>query len=438
VPTAPASSLVCSACGVTFAADAETPFRCPGIADDPAADHVLVPRLAAGVRWPTGSESHPFIRYRMLLHSWHRFMARGGSDAGFQEMVEELDHKIAAIEGHGFAETPCEAHNELIPGAVAMVKDETRNPGGTHKSRHLFGVLLHLEVDERTGLRDPNERTSQRLAIASCGNAAVAAAVLARATERPLDVFVPSDVHETVAARLGELGAAVHRCPQTDEGHGDPCVIAFRKALWAGAIPFCCQGPECGLTLDGGRTLAFEFADALHAQGREMDRLFIQVGGGALAASVFQGFVEAAARGRISQLPQLHAVQTENVAPLLHAWRHIRVAEDPEDALSSGARNRAWLLTPWETPGQSVASAILDKEVHDGRAVLTDMVMTEGWPVVVDEETLQAAATRGPEITGIAADATGTAGLAGAMRLSGDGTSLDGRTIGLLFTGTRR
>ena len=67
------------------------------------------------------------------------------------------------------------------------VKDETGNVAGSHKARHLFGILLELRVAEALGHGDP----ASPLAIASCGNAAYAAAVVARAAGRELRVFVP-------------------------------------------------------------------------------------------------------------------------------------------------------------------------------------------------------------------------------------------------------
>ena len=59
------------------------------------------------------------------------------------------------------------------------VKDETGNVSGSHKGRHLMGVLIQLAVIERLGLARPGRRRD--LAIASCGNAALAAAVVAGA-----------------------------------------------------------------------------------------------------------------------------------------------------------------------------------------------------------------------------------------------------------------
>ena len=65
------------------------------------------------------------------------------------------------------------------------VKDETGNVGGSHKARHLFTILLHLVAAEALGLARSVPASTARLAIASCGNAALAAATLAaRSTGR--------------------------------------------------------------------------------------------------------------------------------------------------------------------------------------------------------------------------------------------------------------
>lgn len=198
------------------------------------------------------------------------------------------------------------------------VKDETGNVGGSHKARHLVGILLHLRAAEALGLVQ-GERPS--LAIASCGNAAIAAATLARRAGWPLRVFVPDSVSDTVSGLLEGLGAQVNRCPRTpDLPAGDPAVLGFREAVRAGAIPFSVQGPENGLCLDGGRTLGWELADALDPPAR----VLVQVGGGALAACVGWG---------LGPAYRLDCVQTEGGAPLARAWD--RAAATATDALGS-------------------------------------------------------------------------------------------------------
>jgi len=70
------------------------------------------------------------------------------------------------------------AGRSLDTRSSIWVKDETDNVAGSHKARHMFGLLVHLEVVRRLGM---TERPLPPLAIASCGNAALAAAVVAAA-----------------------------------------------------------------------------------------------------------------------------------------------------------------------------------------------------------------------------------------------------------------
>jgi hypothetical protein len=63
-------------------------------------------------------------------------------------------------------------------------------------------------------------------------------------------------------------------------------VHRFREAVAAGALPFAVQGPENALCLDGGRTIGWEILADAARQGIALDRVFVQVGGGAFASSV--------------------------------------------------------------------------------------------------------------------------------------------------------
>jgi threonine dehydratase len=182
---------------------------------------------------------------------------------------------------------------ELSTPDALWVKDETRHVSGSHKARHLMGLALWLAVSDlarTTTAQGPAgaSATTPALAIASCGNAALAAAVVARAIERPLRVFIPTDAHPKVVERLRALGAVLEVCPRQPDVPGDPTLHAFRAAVQAGALPFCCQGNENGLTIEGGMTLGWEIASQLARTGALIDRLFVQVGGGALASSVAQ------------------------------------------------------------------------------------------------------------------------------------------------------
>ena len=458
-----APAFVCGGCGrrVPVAAGTGPVFRCPDAGRGGDVDHVLRRALdPALLAWPAGAEANPFLRYRTLLTSWHAARGRGERDEQFVARVARLDRAVAALDRHGFRATPFAPAERLaerlgLSRGRLWIKDETGNVSGSHKGRHLMGVLLHLEGGAAAGA------PARRLAIASCGNAALAAAVLARAAGRGLDVYVPTWADERVVARLAELGAAVTRCPRGPGEAGDPCYRRFRETVAAGAIPFCCQGPDNGLTLEGGATLAWEIVDGLG--GRPLDRVFVQVGGGALASACAQGFSDAVALGRLARPPRLHAVQTAGGYPLARAYERVlarvlaRLPRAPAgtaaraefaaahstpellaEVLGYAATHRSEFMWPWETEPRSLATGILDDETYDWLAVVEAMLATGGYPIVVGEETIGAAHRFGRESTGIDVDPTGTAGLAGLMHLLAAGAALRDETVAVLFTGVRR
>jgi threonine dehydratase len=341
-------------------------------------------------------------------------------------LVTELDAAVALVAGTGFVITPFERSAALsdelgfaADGGV-WVKDETHQVAGSHKARHLFTILLHLRAAEMLGLAPWSTLESRpALAIASCGNAALAASTLARGAGWPIEVFVPEWADDVVIDRLVALGASINRCSRrAGDPPGDPTIHRFREAVGGGAIPFSVQGPENTLCLDGGRTIGWEMHAVL---GRALDRLFVQVGGGAFASCVGASY-----RGTGVQ-PMLHAVQAEGCAPLARAWDSARGTAHPE-------RHWAELMTPWDDP-RSLADGILDDETYDWLGVMEAMRARGGWPVVAPEAQI-VAAHRLSLRTGIDASPTGTAGLAGLLTIRGE--IADDERVAVVFSGVRR
>jgi threonine synthase len=436
------SSLTCSGCGWAPSDDDPFPFRCENAGSGDDVDHVIA-RILDGstLSWPTSQESNPFVRYRTLFHSNHLAIARGMADAEYVNLVERLDKQVAGVDGTGFVVTPFGRQNGLserlgfsTDGGV-WVKDETGNVSGSHKARHLMGLAIWLEVVDRLGLAKSRDR---RLAIASCGNAALAAAVVARAADRSLDVFVPAWADEAIVSRLEELGATITTCPREEGVPGDPTYHALQRAIAAGAIPFTCQGPDNGLTIEGGETLGYEIASA----GTPLDRVFVQVGGGALASSVIQGLGNARELGGSTASPSLHTVQTAGGYPTARAWdaiaKRIGSGTTPTEALAYAAHHRSEFMWPWEEEPKSIAHGILDDETYDWYAVVRGMIQTAGFPLVVDEETLRAANELARETTGIPVDHTGSAGLAGLMEARKQEHVRPNERVAVLFTGAIR
>lgn len=467
----------CSGCGQRVPLTETFPFACPARVQGDDVDHVLVRRIdPVGAPTPREPGGNPFVAFSELMSPRHRARALGLGDRAYEELVLELDEAIAAVDGTGFRSTPLAPMPELaasIGGASIELwaKDETGNVGGSHKARHLMGVMLHLRVAEVAGRID---RSVPRppLAIASCGNAALAAAVVARAARWPLRVFVPPDASPVVLARLEELSAEVQVCPR-DGRPGDPCVRGFRAALAEGALPFSVQGSDNGMAVEGGLTLGYELAYQVAADAARraaggpgrLDVLVVQVGGGALASACVQALSDAVALGVLPAMPRLCTVQTTGAWPLRRAYERIvaRVAEragplgelpaDPraradwlrqrepavlEEALRHAATHRSEHMWPWETEPRSVAHGILDDETYDWWALCAGMLRSGGWPEVVEEAELLRAREAVAEHTEVSASATGTAGVAGVIAMQQAGRLRDGEVVATLLTGVAR
>jgi threonine synthase len=272
---------------------------------------------------------------------------------------------------------------------------------------------------------------------------------------------------------LGRLGAQVTVCPRTPGVPGDPAYLAFRQALDEGAVAFSCQGTDAPGTIDGGRTIAWEMADALsatHGAPARLDRLFVQVGGGALGTAVSRGMVDALRQGWLTRVPAIHAVQTAGAFPLVRAWdlltenilEALGIHHPPITSINDRARVAAILLEhrqspvvdqwlahaaaepdrymwAWEEPPHSIASGILDDVTYDWIGIVEPMIRTGGWPVIVDDELLAEANMLAMSATGIDVDPTGSAGLAGMMEgARRANVPLYGERVAVLFTGVNR
>jgi threonine synthase len=457
------TALVCSGCGHRVPDEAPLAFACPAARPGDDVDHVLVRELdpaaaAAGAFGDDPASTNPYVRWRTRFHAYHRARALGWSDAEYVGLVGRLDSAVAMVDGHGFGITPF-ARSDALSDALgfsaaggAWIKDETGNVSGSHKARHLFGTLLELAVEEaRVALAGRGAAagegaapTPAPLAIASCGNAGLAAAVVARAAGRRLDVFIPPDADPVVVERLRSLGATCTVCERETGAAGDPTYLALLRAIAAGAVPFTCQGNLNGLAIEGGETLGWELAAAVGApEGpARLDRLVVQVGGGALLSSVVAGFRDAARPGDAIALPRIHAVQPATVHPLERAFERVRArvaaGESIGDALADAARHRSTFMWPWEDEPHSVAHGIIDDETYDWRACVAALLASGGSPVVVDESAFEEANTLGRATTGIDADHTGTAGLAGLLALVRAGAVGPGENVAVLFTGAVR
>jgi threonine synthase len=403
----------CAVCATDVDLADPWPFTCPRATPDDR-HHVLHPLTGPIEAGPDRiDDPNPFVAYGPRMAWWGFGRAHGMTEAALIALAREV--------ADGFAVTPFTAH-DLGCREPVWVKDETGNVGGSHKGRHLAGILLHLRVAEALGL---GERARRPLAISSCGNAAIAAATLAHRAEWPLRVFVPDWAPPAVLSTIEASGAEIVVCARRDDDPaGDPALLRFREAVAAGALPFTVQGPENALCLDGGRTLGWELADAIGTPGgpASLDRIAVQVGGGSLAACVGWG---------LGPGVRLDTVQVQGCAPLARAWWR---AKDAGYTDAQVPDRWGQLMTSWERP-RSVADGILDDETYDWIADFIVMAASGGRPIVVPEEAIVEAAEIAGR-TGIDVSATGAAGVA--ALLVGDGRPAAGETVAVIFSGVRR
>ncbi len=356
-------------------------------------------------------------------------MSAGWTDDDFVSSVREIDSAVAAVDGSGFMVTPAGWHDALAgDGAPTRVfaKDETGNVGGSHKARHLMGLLIHLAVDA--------VGADVRLAISSCGNAALGAATVARAAGRPIDVFIPTWADPAVVATLELFEATIHVCERRDGEFGDPCMLRFQEAVTEGALAFGVQASENIWTLDGGRTIGFELADQLASDPAE--HVLVQVGGGALLTSCALGLLDAVAVGPLSEMPRIWAVQTEGCAPLDRAWTGLSGEGSIDERMADAEARADELMVPWADPTSS-ATGILDDITYDWLGIVRALLLSGGGSVVTSEDEVLRANERVVG-AGFDADHTGTAGYAGLLTAVREGLIDPKESAAVLITGVRR
>jgi threonine dehydratase len=419
----------CVRCGADVAMSTWMPFRCPNATDRDRHHALTIVDEPEPVVFADGE--HPFVAADEHL-AWAACAEANGMDLDARrDLVLATDAAVRAVAGVGFHRTPFARSDVLSdelgfdPDGGVWVKDETGSVAGSQKARFLFSILLHLRAAEELGV------LTQRppLAISSCGNAALAAATLARAVDWPIDVFVPTWMSAGFGDRLDELGARVHRCARHDgDPAGDPAMLRFRNAVAQGAIPFTVQGPENALCLDGGRTLGWEIADAVRSgEPWELDGLFVQVGGGAFASATATAML-----GSEIDTP-FFPVQTAGCAPLDRALRR---------AEERGIVDVGWhwpeLMTVWDHP-ESIADGILDDETYDWVDIAHTLRVVGGSSVVASEHAVVAAHDLAHH-AGFDASPTGTAGLGGLLSvLEHDPERFDAAsTIAVVMSGVTR
>ena len=140
------------------------------------------------------------------------------------------------------------------------------------------------------------------------------------------------------------------------------------------------------MTLDGGRTIGWELAEAL--KEKPVEQILIQIGGGALLTSCAIGLFEAVKYNQIEKVPSIWAVQGEGCAPFNRAWEKIPKGESLKDTIKYCYEHRSNLMEPWHNP-TGLATGILDDITYDWMGVARSLLMSGGGSVVATEEQIK-------------------------------------------------
>ncbi len=486
-------SLFCPACNVSYD-PAAGHLSCPAAGD--GREHVLGKQL--GSIGPSACQAAA-----NMAEAWAggardpltAFAALGAARqvAGperYERLAARLQASLATHEGAPLAETPLLETPDLAQTlghtGPFRIKNETVQLAGSHKARHLAGAMLFLQAVALA----KGENAKPVLAISSCGNAALAAATVARAAGYVLRAFVPEDVNPEVAELLRQRGATVEIAHRLETGGGDPCYLAFRRAVThEGAVPFCCSGRDNWSNIEGGQSLGYETALQWLQTGETPAHLVLQVGGGALARAVTQALEELRVLGVIDSAPRVHVCQTEGAFPFVRAWllllaevaaqagldfplaysrqanpagelaRLLAFQNERRDLIQEAARycaanfqgpavqqtltlaasQPARFMWAWDGAApHSLAHGILDDETYDWFFLAKSLLRSGASAVAVPEPLVAEAHALALAHTPVKPSATGSSGLAGYLTLRNLEIISPQDPVGLFFTGIER
>lgn len=229
--------------------------------------------------------------------------------------VPPLDDITSLGEGN----TPllhCERMQERYSLRRLYCKDEGRNPTGSWKDR---AVSVVVNCAKAFGYRT--------VSVYSCGNAGGStAAYAARAGMRSV-VFVLPTIDREMSGRMTAYGGRVvpiqtsRKDLWTTSKLGDLLEDAQRQRGWFPVTSV--RSPYVGSPFytEGFKTIAFEIFQEL---GEHVpDWVFVPAGTGEGLSGVWKGFRDIQSIGCSHKLPKMVGVQSENAAPLVHAYQRL-------------------------------------------------------------------------------------------------------------------
>ena len=318
---------------------------------------------------------------------------------------------LLPVEGPEAISTLGEGGTPLLPvrsedNLQVFIKDEARNPTGSHKDRSLAVAINHG--------RAIGARASVVVSTGSAGisNAAMAsragmASIAVMSSGVPRERIFPM---EALGCRIVEVEAEVDLIVARVTEIGRDLGLYVSTTTRA-ANPY---------QSEGNKTIAYEIVEQL---GCAPDRMLVPVGGGGSIAGIWRGFRDLERMGRISRMPQMIGVVPKDYNGL-------------EVAFDQGLETQEELLAlPFDDPPPSILVKIAHAFPPDGADALSAVRESGGFFVSVsDEEALRAAAELGRS-EGLYAEPSSAACMAGLDRWRRSDEP-DGGTVVAMMSGS--
>jgi threonine synthase len=197
----------------------------------------------------------------------------------------------------GEGNTPCTEQpvlSRLLGVAKLSIKDESQNPTGSHKDRmSAYGIAQAIEGNAHT------------IVLASSGNAAVSAAMYARAAGLGCEVAAYTSLHPPFEEALSALGAT---CFHFSDNAQRWAFVAERSkkaryfALTNHQLPAIGSAP---LSIEGYKVIAYE----CYENGSVPDHVLVPTARGDLAWGIAAGFKDLVDAKRIARMPKVWIVE---------------------------------------------------------------------------------------------------------------------------------
>ncbi|HEY2510113.1 MAG TPA: threonine synthase [Polyangiaceae bacterium] len=272
--------------------------------------------------------------------------------------------------------------------ASLVLKDDGRLPTGSFKDRA-----------SAIGTTKARELGFKRIACSSTGNAASSLAGFAADAGLEAFIFVPAHAPPAKVAQLRAFGATVLLVEGSYDQAYYLCEDACRAYGWYDRN--CAVNPYL---VEGKKTCGLEIGEQF-AQDPP-DWVVVALGDGCTTAGIWKGMREMHALGVLPRLPRMLSVQAEGAAPLAKAWK---------------AKNYGDAASYEKTRADTAADSIAVGEPRNWRKSLRAVKASEGAIVAVPDDAILEAAKDIAAATGVFAEPTASATLAGLLRARAEG-----------------